>query len=421
MRMDGGFFAMNFKFGCNTLQVISYMSWFYGFITLPWWGYLLVALGLTHVTIVSVTLFLHRSQAHRALDMHPALAHFFRFWLWLTTSMITREWVAVHRKHHAKCETPDDPHSPYHKGIGKVLLEGAELYGEEASKQETLEKYGRGTPDDWLERHLYTRRNMLGIVLMAVIDLLLFGVVGIVIWAVQMIWIPFWAAGVINGLGHWWGYRNYETEDGSTNLSPIGILIGGEELHNNHHAFPSSARFSLKPWEFDVGWMYLSVLSRLGLVKIKKVAPKVIVDPDKKGIDLETARAVVIAHLDLTSRYARQVMMPVLKQEFARADASCRALLKRGRRVLMRDESRLDERGRSRLAMTLQASETLKTVYEYRRRLQAVWSSRTQGSDALLASLQQWCQEAEASGIQALQEFARVLRGYSLRPASAVS
>ena len=395
------------------------MSMLYGLIGLPWWGYVLVALALTHVTIVSVTLFLHRAQAHRALDMHPALAHFFRFWLWLTTGMITKEWVAVHRKHHAKCETEDDPHSPHYKGIGKVLLEGAELYGEEAGRKETLESFGHGTPDDWLERRVYTPHNYLGITLMMVLDLALFGVYGIIIWAVQMAWIPFWAAGVINGLGHWWGYRNYETTDGSTNLGPVGMLIGGEELHNNHHAFPSSAKFSLKRWEFDIGWMYLSVFRGLRLVRIKKLAPKPVFGPNKELVDLDTARAVVVGRLHLMSQYARKVMLPVLREELDKADASCRRLLKQGRRALVREETRMDERARARLSRALQNSETLKTVYEYRARLQALWA-RSQGTDKLLASLQEWCAQAEASGIHALQDFARAVRGYSLARGAAV-
>jgi stearoyl-CoA desaturase (Delta-9 desaturase) len=389
------------------------MSMLYGLLDLPWWGYVLVALALTHVTIVSVTLFLHRAQAHRALDMHPALAHFFRFWLWLTTGMITKEWVAVHRKHHAKCETEEDPHSPHYKGINKVLLQGAELYGEEAGREETLQKFGHGTPDDWLERRVYTPHNYVGITLMLLVDLALFGVYGIIIWAVQMIWIPFWAAGVINGLGHWWGYRNYETTDGSTNLGPLGVLIGGEEMHNNHHAFPSSAKFSLKRWEFDIGWMYLSVFRALRLVRIKKLAPEPVFGPSKERIDLDTARAVVVGRLHLMSQYARQVMLPVLSEELDKADASCRRLLKQGRRALVREETRMDERARARLSKALQNSETLKTVYEYRARLQALWA-RSQGTDKLLASLQEWCAQAEASGIQALQDFARAVRGYSL-------
>lgn len=396
------------------------MHMVYGLLDLSWWGYVLVAFALTHATIVSVTLFLHRAQTHRALEMHPALAHVFRFWLWLTTGMITKEWVAVHRKHHAKCETQADPHSPHFKGIRTVLLRGAELYGEEASQEETLRAYGHGTPDDWLERNLYTPHHQIGIALMAAIDIALFGVYGVIIWAVQMIWIPFWAAGVINGLGHWWGYRNYETADGSTNLTPLGLLIGGEEMHNNHHAFPSSAKFSLKRWEFDIGWMYLSVFRVLGLVRIKKLAPKPVFGPRKELIDRETARAVVVGRLHLMSQYARRVMLPVLHEELDRADGHCRRLLKQGRRALMREETRMDPRARDRLARALQNSEALKTVYEYRARLQALWA-RTQATESLLSSLQEWCAQAETSGIQALQEFARAMRGYSLARGPAVA
>ncbi|OBS09677.1 Fatty acid desaturase [Acidihalobacter prosperus] len=396
---------------------IEYMSFslsmLYGYLQLPWWGYVLVALALTHVTIVTVTLFLHRCQAHRALDMHPLVQHFFRFWLWLTTGMVTKEWVAIHRKHHAKCETPEDPHSPHVYGIGKVMLEGAELYRAESLRPETMEAYGHGTPDDWLERHLYSRHNFMGVTLMAFIDAALFGVYGIVIWAVQMLWIPFWAAGVINGLGHYRGYRNYETTDGSTNVSPIGIIVGGEEMHNNHHAFPSSAKFSMRRWEFDIGWMYIRLLQAFGLALVKKVAPRPVIVADKDKLDAETARAVVVGRLHLMANYARQVMLPVLREELHKADDSCRRLLKRGRRALVREESRMDERTRARLADALESCESLNTVYQFRLRLQALWS-RTQATDKLLGSLQEWCTQAEASGIRALQDFARELRGYSL-------
>lgn len=389
------------------------LSMLYGYLHLPWWGYVAVALAMTHMTIVTVTLFLHRCQAHRALDMHPALQHVFRFWLWLTTGMVTKEWVAIHRKHHAKCETPEDPHSPHVYGIRKVMLEGAELYRDETNRPETMENYGHGTPNDWLERHLYSRHNYLGISLMAAVDLALFGVYGMIIWAVQMLWIPFWAAGVINGLGHYRGYRNYETTDGSTNVSPIGLIVGGEEMHNNHHAFPSSAKFSMRRWEFDIGWMYIRILQALHLVRVKKVAPRPLFVPNKDKLDVETARAVVVGRLHLMANYARQVMLPVLREELRRADDSCRRLLKRGRRALVREETRMDERAKARLADALASCESLNTVYQFRQRLQALWS-RTQATDTLIGSLQEWCAQAEASGIRALQDFARNLRGYSL-------
>ncbi len=264
-----------------------------GLIELPWWGYVLVALALTHVTIASVTIFLHRAQAHRALDLHPVVSHFFRFWLWLTTGIVTKEWASIHRKHHAKCETAEDPHSPQVLGIRKVLLEGAELYRAEAKNQDTLERYGRGTPDDWLEHKLYTPHSSLGIALMLVIDVALFGPIGLSIWAVQMLWIPLFAAGVINGLGHYWGYRNFACEDASTNILPWGILIGGEELHNNHHAYGSSARLSNRWYEFDIGWAYIRILEIFGLASVKKVAPKVRWGEIKHFCDADLLHAII--------------------------------------------------------------------------------------------------------------------------------
>ncbi len=327
--------------------------------------------------------------------------------------MVTKEWVAVHRKHHAKCETAEDPHSPQVKGLRKILLEGAELYQEEASHKETLEHYGHGTPDDWLERHLYSAYSGLGITLMAAIDFVLFGVYGVTIWAVQMLWIPFWAAGIINGAGHYWGYRNYETADDSTNLSPVGILIGGEELHNNHHAFPGSAKFSLKAWEFDIGWLYLRIFQMLGLVKIKKVAPKPVAGPIKERIDLETARAIVTGRLYVIAQYGRQVILPILREEELKTDPKSRQELKRGKKALLRESLRLDERARNRLTVALQTSETLKTAYECREQLKSLWNRR-QSTETLLDSLQEWCNRAEASGIQSLQQFSRNMRGYHL-------
>ncbi|MEJ2059684.1 MAG: fatty acid desaturase [Gammaproteobacteria bacterium] len=387
-----------------------------GFIQLPWWGYILVTLGLTHITIASVTLFLHRAQAHRALDLHPVVSHFFRFWLWLTTGMVTKQWVAVHRKHHAKCEGPEDPHSPHVAGIDKVMLEGAELYRKEADNAETLEQYGHGTPNDWLERHLYSKRNFWGVSLLAVIDFLLFGFYGITIWAIQMLWIPFWAAGIINGLGHWWGYRNFEPRDGSTNLINIGFLIGGEEMHNNHHAFPSSAKFSVKPWEFDIGWFYIRILSLLGLAKVRRTAPRLAHETSKEHIDLETARAIISGRMHIMADYARQVIRPVLRQEIAQTeDGGMKALLVRARHALIREESRMTSRLRERLDNALHHNAMLETVYNYRKQLQETWDKTHANQEKLLQSLQEWCQRAEASGIQALQEFAASLRGLTLK------
>jgi stearoyl-CoA desaturase (Delta-9 desaturase) len=285
-----------------------------GLIDLSWWGSVLVILGLTHVTIAAVTIFLHRQQAHRALDLHPVVSHFFRGWLWLTTGMITREWVAVHRKHHAKCETPEDPHSPQIYGINKVLFEGVELYGRETKNTATLERYGRGTPDDWLERHLYAKHNLLGVSLMLVIDLLLFGPIGLTIWAVQMLWIPFFAAGVINGIGHYWGYRNFAPNDTSNNIVPWGILIGGEELHNNHHAYATSAKLSNQWWEFDLGWLYIRLLETLGLARVRRVAPKIRFDPTKRRCDAGTVQAVITHRYQVLATFARCLKQTALAE-----------------------------------------------------------------------------------------------------------
>ncbi len=391
----------------------------HGLLALPWWGVVVAALLLTHITIVAVTVFLHRAQAHRALELHPAVSHFFRFWLWLTTGMSTKAWVAVHRKHHAKCETPEDPHSPQIMGINKVLWQGAEVYRMEADKPETLQRYGHSTPDDLLERRIYTGPALKywGIVLMLALDLALFGVVGLTVWAVQMVWIPFWAAGVINGLGHYWGYRNYEPNDASTNIVPWGIVIGGEELHNNHHAFPSSACFSSRWWEFNIGWVYIRVLQALHLAHVKKVAPKPQRIAGKQVVDLDTLRAVVLNRLYVLADFGRAVVLPVLKDELNRADASRRRFLKRARALLLRERARLNGEQQDRLQNVLSASQTLRTVYEYRLRLQAIWNRSTVNPEKLLASLQEWCAQAEASGIQRLQEFAQYLRSYSLSSA----
>lgn len=387
-----------------------------GLVDLPWWGYVLVALGLTHVTIAAVTIFLHRHQAHRALDLHPVVSHFFRFWLWLTTGMITKEWAAVHRKHHARCETEEDPHSPQIFGLPKVLWEGAELYRVESRNPETLEKYGRGTPDDWMERHVYTGRSRLGIQLMFVLNLLLFGPIGITIWAVQMIWIPFFAAGVVNGVGHFWGYRNYESPDAATNIVPWGILIGGEELHNNHHAFPSSAKLSSKPWEFDIGWLYIRSFEMLGLAKVKKVAPEPVINPAKQTADMETVKAILVNRLHVLSHYAKDVVVPVLREEVHKADESCRHLLKRARSTLVRGDAVMDEDDKTQLQAALSRSQKLSTVYEYKTRLQELWQRTHTSQDSLLHHLQEWCKQAEATGIKGLQDFARSLKGYSIQP-----
>jgi len=387
----------------------------YGLLELSLWQYVVVTLALTHITIVSVTIYLHRHQAHRALNLHPVLSHFFRSWLWLTTGMVTKQWSAIHRKHHARVETPDDPHSPQIFGIRKVLFQGAELYREEARNEETVSRYGHGAPDDWLERHLYTPHASHGILLMLALDLVLFGIPGITIWAIQMMWIPFFAAGVINGVGHWGGYRNYETRDCSTNIVPWGILIGGEELHNNHHAFASSAKFSNKWWEFDIGWLYIQLFQLLGLARVKKTAPKPVMVRNKGRLDVEALSVILSSQLQVMAQYGRTVVSRVHKEELQKADASSRRILRRAKSLLMREESLLTPEARERLESVLSRSNTLRTVYQYKHQLQAIWQERTASHERLLQSLQEWCKEAEATGIRALQDFARSLPRYSLQ------
>ncbi len=389
----------------------------YGLLELPIWGYLAVTLVMTHLTIIGVTVYLHRNQAHRALDLHPAVSHFLRFWLWLTTGMETKEWVAIHRKHHARVETPDDPHSPQVEGIRKVLLEGSELYRKEAKNAETLARFGHGTPDDWVERNVYGPRSNRGYVLMLLIDVALFGPIGLTIWAVQMLWIPVFAAGVINGIGHWGGYRKFETADASTNIVPWGFVIGGEELHNNHHAFASSAKFSVQWWEFDLGWLYIRALEKLGLARVKKVPPKAVLVHGKEAPDADTLAAVIANRFHVMSHYARNVLGRVYKEEFRRADGPRRSLLKQAKSLLGREESRLSAEGLERLEAVLKASHALRITYQYKRKLQSIWQERAASHERLLQALQDWCREAEATGIRALQDFARTLPAYSLSPA----
>ncbi len=392
------------------------MEYVYGLLDLSFWGYVLAAFVMVQITMMAVTLYLHRDQAHRSLDLHPVLRHFFRFWIWCTSGMLTREWVAVHRKHHAFCETVDDPHSPQIYGLKKVLLEGAELYRAEKDNPETMAKFGRGTPDDWVERNVYLRFPFGGIVLMVLADLLFFGVPGIIIIAVQMAAMPVFAAGVVNGLGHHSGYRNFECDDAATNLVPWGFLIGGEELHNNHHAFPTSAKFSIRSWEFDIGWMYIRILSALGLARVRKVAPKpVLRESPQTGADLDNLKAIIVNRMHVLRDYTKQVTLPVLKTEKAMA-AGDRAL-KRARKILVRQPMLLDEKAKDRLHDLLSDNAALKTVHEFRERLRELWSGANVSNERLLAQLKEWCAEAEASGIKVLEDFAARLRAYQLAPA----
>lgn len=392
-----------------------------GLIDLPWWGYLLVALGLTHVTIAAVTIFLHRNQTHRALTLHPIPSHFFRFWLWLTTGIVTREWVAIHRKHHVTTDTAEDPHSPQIQGIRKVLGDGTELYRRESRKLATLDKYGRGTPTDWIERHLYTGHPWLGIGLMLGIDLVLFGPLGLTIWAVQMMWIPFFAAGVINGVGHYWGYRNFAPADASRNILPWGILIGGEELHNNHHAYANSAKFSSRWWEFDLGWIYIRALEVFGLAKVRKVAPGIRHRKEKVQCDADTLRAIVTHRYEVLARFTsslRHTASAELRVLRENAPHSFADLKKLGpvKRWLQRDPQELLEKERLMLEQALHSSTVLNTIYLMRQELTALWNRSTAPKVQLVKQLEDWCRRAEESGIAALREFSLTLRGYELQP-----
>jgi stearoyl-CoA desaturase (delta-9 desaturase) len=387
---------------------------FNGLLDLSLWGYVGAALLLTHVTIASVTIFLHRHQAHRALTLHPVVSHFFRFWLWLTTATVTKEWVAVHRKHHAKCETPEDPHSPQIRGIAAVLFGGLGLYKAECRKSETIERYGKGTPDDAIENRIYARLPNLGIALMFLIDLLLFGWVGIIIWSVQMLWIPFWAAGVINGIGHFWGYRNFETGDASRNIIPFGLLVGGEELHNNHHAYRQSAKLSNKWWEIDLGWFYIRLLEIVGLASVKRSAPTTEFLPAKNTVDSETVAAVIRNRFHVLKLYGAQVIRPVLKLELRGGYA--RKQIRRFKKWLTREDLTLNDQQREILDAALSESSKLEIVLDFKRRLKALMQPSVKDTDRLVR-LQEWCARAEATGIEALHEFAMRLRGYNIRSA----
>ncbi len=396
--------------------MLSFFS--YGLIGhLSWWAYVLIALALTHITIAAVTIYLHRHQAHRALELHAIPSHFFRFWLWLTTGMVTRQWAAIHRKHHARCETPDDPHSPQVLGIKKVLFEGAELYRVACKDQVSIDKFGSGTPDDWLERNIYHAQSGAGIYLMMVIDLLLFGPIGLTIWAVQMAWIPVTAAGIINGIGHYWGYRNFACEDASTNIVPWGILIGGEELHNNHHAYGSSAKLSNKWYEFDIGWLYIRSMEVVGLAKVKKVAPKASLRAAKPVCDLELLQAIITHRYDVLTRYTRSVKA-TCATEFDKLRASLphmqdQGMMKNLKHWLHLDEAELADTDRAHLSEVLSQSQQLQQIYHMRQELSALWSRSNDSKEQLLKQLQEWCHRAETSGIEALQGFSRTLRCYA--------
>ena len=381
-----------------------------GVLDLPWWGYIAYTLILTHITIAGVTIYLHRHSAHRALDLHPIPAHFFRFWLWLTTGMLTKHWTAIHRKHHAKCETVDDPHSPQIFGIRKVLLQGAELYRKEGRNQETLDRYGYGTPDDWLERNIYCHDRW-GIAIMLVTNVILLGPIGLTVFAVQMLWIPFLAAGVINGIGHYWGYRNFQPADASTNIIPWGILVGGEELHNNHHAYATSAKLSNRWYEFDIGWLYIRILETLGLAHVKKIAPKLVLDNSKTSCDLATLQAVLTHRYEVIAKYATSLRQTCAGEAQALKGAGIdMGKLKRWLRI---DKAALPAAELEQREAAIRQSKKLATVFTMRDELAQVWQRSAASKEQLVKQLEDWCHRAEASGIEALQKFSRQLRCYA--------
>jgi stearoyl-CoA desaturase (delta-9 desaturase) len=390
------------------------LDFLYGFVDLSFWGYVLVTFLMIQATFMGVTLYLHRDATHRSLDLHPALRHVFRLWLWMSSGIVTREWVAVHRKHHARCETPEDPHSPVVFGLKKVLLEGAELYQVAARDPQVVEKFGRGTPTDWLENNLYYRYRNLGITLMLLIDLALFGVVGIIIFSAQMLANPLLAAGIVNGVGHYYGYRNFECPDAARNVMPWGLILAGEELHNNHHAFPSSAKFSVQRWEFDIGWLYIRIFQAFGLAKVIRVAPAPALTPPRKHVDLETVRAVIVNRMHVLRDYTRNVTLPVFREQMRVAGSN---LSRRVKKLLVREPVLLDVSAQSKLQQVLATNSTLQTVHDFRERLRVLWSGANMSNETLLQHLKDWIAQAEASGIQVLQDFAERLRGYAMQPA----
>ena len=366
------------------------------------------------ITIMGVTIYLHRVMAHRAADLHPLVSHFFRFWCWLTTGMVTREWVAIHRKHHAYCEPDGDPHSPRVYGLDKVVLHGVQLYTDAAKDQSIYAKFAIGCPTDWIERNVYQRHSWMGPGLLLIVNFLAFGIPGIAMWAIQMLIIPVLAAGVINGIGHAWGYRNFATDDTSTNITPWAFVIGGEELHNNHHAFPSSARFALRRFEFDLGWQVLRGLELVGLAKILRVAPKLDIRPNIDMPDADTLKAVLTHRWQVMTDYFANVLAPSFQSE-------AKSLPRRLRRAFRNGgewREWLSLSHQEKLQLWLAERPDLAYLDEFRTRLRAIYSSGLR-PDSRMAALRQWCIEAEASGHAALAEFSARLKGYALVPVRA--
>jgi len=385
-----------------------------GLIEFTWLEYVVYTLVVTHITIVCITLYLHRGVCHSAIEIRPVLAHFFRFWLWLTTSMRTADWVAIHRKHHAKVETIEDPHSPAFYGISTVFLQGADLYHEEKNNKETIDKYSQNCPTDWIEEKLYTGRNNLGILLLFIANIILFGVVGIIIWSIQMAWTPIFAAGGINGAGHYWGYRNFDTNDDSTNMSPLALIIGGEELHNNHHAFPTAAKFSLKPWEFDIGWLYIKIFSLLGQVRVKRLATKTIISSPNNSLDSETGYALLKSKITVITNYTRNVLKPILYDETRNAKNDIKKLLRQSKNTLARQPNRISNQDTTRLQEIFKECSSLQTVYHLRNQLYDILHARNTEHENFIETLNRWCEDAKSTGIDCLNDFSDSLKGYKV-------
>ena len=403
---------MNFDFTSFAFNQI-------GFFNPTWVEFILIALLLTHITIVGVTVYLHRHSAHKSLELASPVKHFFRFWLWITTGMNTKAWTAIHRKHHALCDQDGDPHSPVVYGVKKVVTQGAELYDEESKKRETLDEYGRGTPDDWIENHLYTPYKNYGIVLMLLIDVACFGFLGLTMWAIQMLWIPVFAAGVINGLGHHFGYRNFESKDVSTNISPVGILIGGEELHNNHHTYPLSAKLSVKKWEFDIGWGYIKILEFFGLATVKNSIPQEHLDEAKNDIDLDTVRALIANRFQVLATYRNKVIMPMLSTDLESAPNLTQTPVSRMKAWFAQDHQFLDGHKLEQMKKMFELNPNLNAAMQFRDQLKGIWEKTQHNSSEMVSALNQWCKDAEESGIHALEEFAKRIRSYTMQPTTA--
>ncbi len=385
-----------------------------GIFNLDWLGYVIYTLIVTHITIVAITLYLHRGVCHSAIEIKPTLSHFFRFWLWLTTSMRTADWVAIHRKHHAKVETVEDPHSPAYYGISNVLLRGADLYHEEKNNRITIEKYSQNCPNDWVENKIYTGKNNLGILILFIINIILFGVVGIIIWSIQMAWTPIFAAGGINGAGHYWGYRNFNTNDDSTNMFPVAFFIGGEELHNNHHAFPTAAKFSLKPWEFDIGWLYIKIFQLIGQIKVKRLAVKTIVDNPELNLNTKIGSDLLKSKLTVITNYTKEVLRPILKYEMKNSSRHIKTLLKKSKVSLARMPHRISMQETSRLEEIFKQCDSLKVAYNLKNKLHEILYTRNINHEGFIKTLNEWCDEANSKGIAHLGNFCDSLKGYKV-------